>query len=158
MSEAVPIIDLALYREQSEQLRHELAEVEAQRARLVRAIRANETLIAASLKSEQPLLPLDCSDHHNGWRPTTRHGRAIGKKLNKTDRKVLRIINSGPPISFADLRARSGVNEWTLRDCITRLMVAGEVKRFGLARATRFAKATIKTERDTSLLGFLVNK
>lgn len=91
-------------------------------------------------------------------RATTRHGRALGAKLNRRDRRVLRLIEKGP-ISFADLHSKlPDINEWTLRDSLAKLMVAGEVKRFGLARATRFAKASLQTQPDSSYLGFLVNK
>jgi hypothetical protein len=153
---APAVVDLATYREQIGRLRTELAQVDAKRATLMRAIKAGEMVIATALAPEQPLLPID-GLQRSGSRSTTRHGRAIGRKLNKTDRKVLRVIGTSA-IAFADLRERSGINEWTLRDSIARLMVAGEVKRFGLARATKFAKAALKTEPDTSLLGFLISQ
>lgn len=148
-------VNLAIYREESERLRRALAEVETQRARLLRAIRANETLIATAIAPDQPLLPIDGLER--GRRATTRHGRALGAKLNSRDRRVLRFIEKGP-IAFSELLERTGINEWTLRDSIAKLMVAGKVKRFGLARATRFAKASIKTEPDSSFLGFLNTK
>lgn len=149
-------VNLAMYREESERLKRQLAEVDSQRARVLRAIRANETLIATAIAPEQPLLPIEGLERR-GRRSTTRHGRALGATLNARDRRVLRQIDKGP-ISFGDLQERTGVNEWTLRDSIARLLVAGEVKRFGLARATRFAKASLKTEPDSSFLGFLVSK
>jgi predicted HTH transcriptional regulator len=149
------VADLAAYRVESERLRSELAVTEANRRQLLRAIRANEALIATAIAPEQPLLPIE-GLQRTASRSTTRHGRALSAKLNKTDRKVLRIV-AGGPISFADLRERSGVNEWTLRDSIARLMVAGEVRRFGLARATRFVKASLKSAPDTSLHGFLAS-
>lgn len=149
-------VDLLAYRAESERLRKQLAAVDEQRSRLLRAIRANETLIATALAPEQPLLPIEGLQRGAGRRATTRHGRALGAKLNRTDRRVLRII-AAAPISFAELRQRTDINEWTLRDSIARLMVNGEVKRFGLARATRFAKASLKTQPDSSVLGFLVN-
>lgn len=150
------VVDLAGYRARSEQLRQELADVAAKHAQLVQRLHDTETFIAAALAHEQPPLPID--GLQGLGRPTTRHGRAVGRKLNKTDRRVLRVIVTVPSISFADLQKRTGINEWTLRDSIARLMVHGEVKRFGLARATRFAKASLKTEHESSLLGFLVNK
>lgn len=155
MTGQAPIIDLAVYRAQSQQLRQELAETEAKRARLLQTLHDTETVIAAALSYEQPPLPIDGLQRSS--RSTTRHGRAVGRKLNAMDRRVLRIIGK-QAIAFGDLQKRSGVNEWTLRDSITRLMVHGKVKRFGLARATRFAKASLKNEPDKSLLGFLVNK
>jgi hypothetical protein len=148
------VIDLAVYRAQSQQLRQELAEVNAKRARLLQTLHDTETVIAAALSHEQPLLPIDGLQRSSR---STRHGRAVGRKLNAMDRRVLRIIGKNA-IAFSELQKRSGINEWTLRDSITRLMVHGRVKRFGLARATRFAKASLKTEPDKSLLGFLVNK
>lgn len=152
---AATVVDLATYREQSERLRQEIAAVEAHHAQLLKTLHETETFIAAALSHEQPPLPID--GLQGLGRSTTRHGRALGRKLNKTDRRVLRIIAKGP-ISFSDLQKRCDVNEWTLRDSLARLMVHGEVKRFGLARATRFAKASLKTERDSSLLGFLITK
>lgn len=149
-------MNLAVYREESARLRRALAEVETQRVRLLRAIKANETLIATAIAPDQPLLPIEGLER--GSRATTRHGRALcSKGLNSRDRRVLRLIESGP-IAFAELHERSGINEWTLRDSIAKLIVAGEVKRFGLARATRFAKASIKTEPDSAFLGFLNTK
>lgn len=145
-------VDLAQYR----QLRDELAQVDARRAALVRALQANDMLIAAVQASEQPLLPIE-GLARTGRRATTRYGRAAGAKLNKTDRRVLRVIGKGP-IGFSDLQATTAINKWTLRDSIDRLLVAGEVRRFGQARATRFVKASLKTKTaDTSLLGFLMN-
>lgn len=149
-------VSLAIYREESDRLRKALAETEANHAQLLRAIRANEALIATAIAPEQPLLPIE-GLRRAGGRPTTRHGRALAATLNKTDRRVLRIVATGP-IAFADLQARSGINEWTLRDSIARLMVAGEVRRFGLARATRFVKASVKPAVDNSLLDFLANR
>lgn len=150
------MVNLAIYREESERLRQALADVEAQRTRLLRAIRANESLIATAIAPDQPLLPIEGLQRLDR-RSTTRHGRAIGAKLTKADRRVLRIIEKGP-IAFADLQEQTGINQWTLRDSIARLMVCGAVKRFGLARATRFAKASLQTEPDSSFLGFLVSK
>lgn len=149
-------VNLAQYREQHEQQRAELAAIEAKRKQLLQAIRATETLIAAGIAPEQPLLPIEGLQRALGRRATTRHGRAAGSKLKPMDRKVLRVIGKGP-ISFAVLQERTGINQWTLRDSIARLMVSGQVKRFGLARATRFAKASLKAEPDRSLLGFLIN-
>lgn len=132
-------VDLVAYRDESKRLRQQLADVEAQRSQLLRAIQANETLVATAIAPQQPLLPID--GLVRGRRATTRHGRALGAKLNRRDRRVLRLIEKGP-ISFADLHSKlPDINEWTLRDSLAKLMVAGEVKRFGLARATRFAKA-----------------
>lgn len=151
-------VNLAVYRDESVRLRRALAEAEVNKSRLLRALQANEALVATALAPEQPLLPIEGLRRRPGARPTTRHGRALAATLNKTDRRVLRIIANGP-IAFAELQERSAVNEWTLRDSIARLMVAGEIRRFGLARATRFVKASLKVAAsDNSLLGFLANR
>lgn len=149
-------VNLALYREEHERLRERLSTIEAQRRQVIRAIRDTEMLIATVTAPGQPLLPID-GLQLKGRRATTRHGRAAGAKLKPRDRKVLRIVNAAP-IGFAELQKRTGINEWTLRDSIVRLIVAGKVQRFGLARATKFAKASLKTEPDTALVGFLVSR
>lgn len=151
------VVSLDSYREESARLKGELAAVDAQRARLVRAIQENEALIASAIAPEQPLLPIEGVERA-GRRSTTRHGRAIGSPLKARDLAVLNIIEKGP-IAFSQLQEESGVNEWTLRDSIARLMVAGKVRRFGLARATRLVKASLKTATpDSSLLDFLANE
>lgn len=150
-------VNLAQYREEAARLRAELAQVDERRASIVRAIKSNDVVLAAASASEQPLLPIDGLQRASR-RSTTRHGRAAGAKLNRRDRRVLRILAKGP-LTFSELQVKSGVNKWTLRDSIDRLLVAGEVKRFGLARATRFVKASLKaSQSDASILDFLVNR
>src|SRR5687768_10631528 len=114
-------VNLAVYREDNARLRKELAEVDARRQQLLRALQANESLIATALAPEQPLLPIEGMSSRASLRSTTRYGRAMGRKLKPRDRKVLRIIAAKGPIAFAQLQEETGINEWTLRDSIARL-------------------------------------
>jgi hypothetical protein len=145
--------DLERYRLDRDQAHDELATVDARRTELLSAIRRYDALIGIAIQLPLPYLaavPETAVQRANARRATTRVGRsARPRAMNRTDQRVLMALRRGA-ITFSELKTVTGINEWTLRDALVRLQVAGAIRRYqpdGPNRALRYAKASLPRGR-----------